>query len=160
MRSKPRIKILLKDSYLQFIKNSVGSKSWRNFYALVGGRKKDIMQDGELSCASFVSSVLLMFDLIKKRHATVQGTIKDMKESGWYEIKELKRGAILIWEKRDFPEGSKHFHIGFAVGKKKAISNSHKHKSPQVHHITYGAKNNKPARKIEKIFWHKKLDKL
>ena len=126
----------------------------------VGGKKKDILKDGELSCASFVSSVLLMFGLIKKRHATVKGTVKDMFRSGWQEIEKPKPGCVLVWEKRHVPGRSEHKHIGFYHNNKSALSNSHKQKSPQIHHLTYGTKKDGlPVRKIEKIFWHKRLDK-
>lgn len=152
------MKHLLKDSYLQVIKNSVGSKSWRNFYALVDGREKDILKNGELSCAYFASSILLMFGLIKNVHATVSGTSTDMKISGWQEIEKPKSGAVLLWEKQKQGKRGEHFHLGFVINNKQAISNRWEHKCPVIHHITYGTKNGQPVRKILKIFWHKKLD--
>ena len=154
-----KLKLDLKKSYPQTIKNSVGAKVWRNFYAFVDGEKRDILKNGEFSCASFVSSVLLMFGLIKERHATVRGTLKDMIKNGWREVKKIKPGAVLIWQERKASDKQKHPHIGFFIGEQKAVSNSHKHKSPQMHHITYGKKKDgSPKRKIEKIFWHKKLE--
>jgi hypothetical protein len=153
-----KIKPILKDSYLAFIKNSAGAKSWRSLYASVGGRKEDILKGGEFSCAYFASSILLIFGLTKNVHATISGTIKDMKASGWREIEKPKPGAVLLWEKQKQGKGEPHFHLGFAINKNQAISNRWEHKCPIIHHITYGIKNKKPVRKIEKIFWHTKLD--
>lgn len=156
-----KIKPILKDSYLRFIKNSVGSKSWRNFYAMVGNEKKDVLKDGELSCAFFVSSVLVIFGLMESRHMTVKNTTKDMVKNGWYEISKPKPGAVLLWEAIKFPSGSINKHVGFYLGDKKAASNRWEKKSPMAHHFTYGVrKDGSPKRKIEKIFWHKKLDEL
>lgn len=149
---KPKIIPLTKENYLRFIKNSVGSKNFQKFYALVGGKKKDILRDGDLSCAYFVSSVLKIFDLIGKVHVTVSGTVKDMKKSGWRETKQLKEGNVLLWEARETKRET-HKHIGFYVGGKKAISNSDKMQVPVRHSFTFGNK-----RKIEKIFWNIKLN--
>lgn len=154
-----KVKPILKDSYLKLIRNSVGAKVWRNFYADVNGKKRDITRNGELSCAFFVSSVLLMFNLIKDRHLTIKSTVADMRKSGWYGIKKPRPGSILIWEEVEFYNGSKNKHIGFSISNKLAVSNNHELGSPQVHHITYGTKKDgSPKRKVEKIFWHKKLD--
>jgi hypothetical protein len=144
---------LLKDSYLAVIKNSVGSKLFRNFYAQVNGKKKDILRNGELSCAFFVSSILKIFDLISKTHFTVKNVVEDLKKSGWKEIKKPKIGSVIVWERKKFSK-EVHRHIGFYVKKNIAISNSSKKKTPIFHHFTFNKK-----RKIEAIFWHKNLEK-
>jgi hypothetical protein len=153
-----KIEPIIYDSYIAVIKNSVGANTWRNFYAKVDDKKVDIMQDGDLSCAFFVSSILSLFGLIKHPHTTVESTIKDMEESGWQEIKKPKIGSVLIWEAITDSKEEVHRHIGFYIGNKTAISNSSKKRVPVKHHWTFGEKNGKPIRKIEKIFWHKKLD--
>jgi len=101
-----------------------------------------------------------MFKLIKKPHATVNGTINDMEKSEWQKIKKLKRGSVLVWMPKEFDEGGvKAFyrHIGFYIGNAKAISNSTKFGMPKIHHWTYGTKKGKPIRNVEAIYWHKKL---
>ncbi|SRR3989339_919259 len=148
------IKQLKKESYLKFIKNSAGVSTWRNFYAEVGGVKKDVLKNGDLSCAFFATSVLLIFGLIEKVHFTVKGAVGDLEKSGWKEINNLKPGAVLIWEKNKFFSNE---HIGFYLNKKKAISNYFLKKKPFQHHFTYGTINGLPKRKIIKIFWHKEL---
>ncbi len=148
------------------IKNSVGSKMFRNSYAKVNGKKTDILDDGELSCAFFVSSILAIFPLFEllkyPPHATVEGTVKDLERSGWRKIpaaKEPQIGSIIVWEKKNFGKNDFHKHIGFYIGGKNAISNSLKKRTPIIHHWTYGEKNGRPVRKIEAVYWNKKLSK-
>lgn len=161
-QNKTKITPLTYGSYMAVIKNSVGAKMFRNFYALINGQKKDILENGELSCAFFASTILHLFKLIKEPHTTVASTIKDMEESGWYKIKKIKQGSVLIWEALEsFEKGEvkRYFrHIGFYVGDDKAISNSSRLGMPKVHHLTYGIRDDKPVRKIEAIYWHKKLN--
>ncbi len=149
---------ILYDTYIAVIKNSPGSNLFRNSYAKIGRNRKDILENGKRSCAFFASSILCIFNLIKEVHATVDGTLKDLRNSGWGEIKRVKIGSILVWEAMDFGNGDAHKHIGFYVGKNKAISNFYKARQPIIHHWTFGAKKGKPIRKIEAIFWNKKFD--
>ncbi len=162
LMKKEKVIPILFDTYIAIIKNSVGSKIFRNSYAKVNGKKKDILRNGKLSCAFFVSSILALFPLfglIKyPPHGTVDGTIRDLEESGWEKIKNPKVGSILVWEKIDYGNKNFHKHIGFYIGGSKAISTSNvKHGKPTIHHWTYGIKGNQPIRKVEAIFWNKKL---
>lgn len=158
MKTKKKIKSLLKDSYLAMIKNSQDCKMFRNFYALINGKKQDILNNGEFSCAFFVSSILVIFGLVKKTHCTVMSVLKDMEGSGWTKIKleKIKPGSVILWEgKKDGKDV--HKHLGFYIGENKAISNAfyfYKKREPFIHHFTYNGK-----RKIETVFWHKNLKK-
>ena len=143
-------KSFLSDTYFAMIKNSVGTKLFRNFYAQIDGRKIDVMKNGGLSCAFFLSSLLSTLGLAKATHTTVESTVKDMEQSGWKPTKKLMPGSIIVWE-----EKKEHKHIGFYIGNNRALSNSSKKKSPATHHLTYGVKT-APARKIEAIYQHKK----
>lgn len=149
---KQKIVPLMFDSYLVVIKNSVGSKLFRNFYAKVDNKKTDVMKDGELSCAFYVSSVLVLFQMIDKAHGTVDYTVLALKKSGWRIVKKPKIGSVLIWEETDYGRNDIHKHIGFYVGDNKAISNSSKLGYPVRHHWTFGGK-----RKVEMILWNPKL---
>ena len=149
--------LLLKDSYLKTIENSLGSKLFRNLYFQQKGQKTDILQDGNLSCAVFVSWILRNFYLIKNVHSTVRGAVKDLKKSGWHRIKKPKKGAVLVWEEKRGKTGL-HKHLGFYTAKNTAISNSSEKKKPIQHHWTYGPKNGKNYRRVIEIWWHKKLD--
>lgn len=154
--TKSKLKILTYQNYLQMIKTSTGSRMFQQLYVLDNGKKKDILRNGELSCAYYVSSILKIFDLISRPHATVKGTIEDIIKNGWRETKKLKPGNILIWQEKKFPDGSINQHIGFYFDKQKAISNNFKERMPLVHHFTYGqTKLGQPKRKIIKILTHK-----
>lgn len=152
---KSKVELILYDTYLAFIKNSVGSKIFRNSYAKVNGKKVDILHNGKLSCAVYVSSLLVLFKLIKEPHAVVDSTVKDLLASNWKIVKEPKAGSILVWGEVDFGDNEKHKHIGFYLGNKKALSNRTELGYPVKHHWTYGGK-----RKIEMILWNDKLEKL
>ena len=153
------IKILIKDSYLKAIENSIGSRLFKNLYfkSKNPGKKIDALQNGNLSCAVFASWILRNFYLIKNVHSTVKGTIKDLKSSGWREIKKPKIGAVLIWEEKNGETGP-HKHLGFYMGKNSAISNSSEMKKPVQHHWTLGNKTDKNYRRVIEIWWHKKLE--
>jgi len=147
-----KITPLIKESVLAFVKNSIGSNTFRNLYALVNDEKKDILEDGKVSCAAFTSAILLQFGLIQKGHATVDSTIKDMEESGWYKINESKEGCVLVWEPTEL-DGSTNKHTGFYIDNDQAISNSYAKRTPQIHHWTYD-----DTRKIIAMYWHNKLN--
>lgn len=146
--------ILVLESYIAMVKNSVGIKMFQNFFIREGGKKKDILNGGEFSCAIYVSSILYIWKLINGPHCTVISTLKDLDGSNWYEIKKPKIGAVLIWEATAFSQKDIHTHIGFYIGSDKAISNDYKSKKPKIHHYTF---NNK--RKISHILWNDKLEK-
>ncbi len=151
-----RIQLLIKESYIETIKNSINSSVFKTLWAVVDGEKQDILDAGRKSCGVFTSSILLMFGFIKERHATVSGTIKDMERSGWFEIQEPRIGCILRWEKK-FGNGEDNDHIGFYIGDHMAISTSSKECVPIEHHFTYGEENGEPKRKIVAIYWHENL---
>lgn len=132
-------KIAIYDSYLKMIKNAVGTRMFRNLYLEKNGRKFDATEDGDLSCAFFVSNVLLIWGLISEGHATIKGTIKDMKKSGWKRISqtETKPGDVVVWEEKKSGKGRTCFHIGFYIGDKKTISHSDGVKTISSHHWTY-----------------------
>jgi len=133
----------------RLIENSISTKIFRNNYFLIDGKSKDILKNGELSCAFYISSILYLLKLVKDIHTTVQGTLKDLEESGWYKINKPKKGAIVLWDKDE--EG--HYHLGFYWNNKKAVSNVSSKKSPNFHPIKY--KN----RKILAFYFHKELEK-
>jgi len=143
------------------IENAAKGEVWmfRNFYAIKDDKEIDIFQNGGLSCAAFTSSILYFFNStlefmnkpkwIANMHANTRSVEKDILQHGWIETKELKVGAILVWEELNgYP------HIGFYVGNEKAVSNDSRGKGfPHKHHYTYN-----DTRKIEKIYWHPELD--
>lgn len=154
MTGKQKVGFFIHDTYLAVIRNSVGSKLFRNLYLVKNNKRIDASNDGQLSCAVFVSWVLRIFYLIKEGHATVDGTMKDLKRSGWYKIKKPKIGSILVWEEI-FLNGTLNKHMGFYIGNEEAVSNSRSKRTPVKHHWTFGGK-----RKVELILWNNKLGRL
>jgi hypothetical protein len=128
---------------------------FRNLYIVdEKGKKSDVLRNGDVACAYFVSSVLKIFSLITWPHVTCDSTIKDILENGWRKTKKLKPGYVLLWERNK--RGRRH--LGFYMGNNKAVSNSSKKGYPVIHHFTYGKnKKNQPRRKIEEIFVHKDI---
>lgn len=141
------LEIDLKKSYLAMIKNSIGSKMFRNRYFFIRDKSKDILENGFLSCAFYVSSVLYLNGLISAIHCTVDGTVKDMRKSGWQKIKKPATGSVLVWEKGK--DG--HKHIGFYIGKNLAVSNNSTKKTPTKHKLHY------QGRKIIEVYFYPKL---
>lgn len=141
------MKKFLYDNYLAVINNSLGTNIFKNFYAEIDGKREDVMKDGELSCAFFVSSILSLFKLIKEPHATVKSNVNDLIQSGWKETTEPRPGDILVWEEVTFDDGTRNEHIRFYVGGHKAISNSYKLGYPVAHHWTFEG-----ARKVKTIY--------
>jgi hypothetical protein len=146
-----KMKLDLKKSYLNKISQSVGSRFFRNLYFKSDAGSTDIMKNGDLSCAHFVSCILYFFGLIGELHATVASTVEDMEASGWKKIKEPRVGAILVWE-----AVNENSHIGFYIGNGQAISNSSKKRMP-IEHRWDKASGAKRQRRVTAIFWHKKL---
>lgn len=145
-------RILLYESYLKMIKNSIGTKMFRNLYLEMDGKKIDATENGEMSCAYFVSNVLLIWKLISEGHATINGTIRDMEKNGWEKIsiEKIKPGDVLVWEEKPHHiSGRIRSHLGFYVGDKKAISHDSVAKE---HHWTYNDK-----RKIIAVYSYSKF---
>ena len=130
----------------------IREKDYKNDNSYDEFKKEDIMEGGELSGAFFVSAITTMFNLTKEMHATVDHVVKDLAESGWTEIQEPRKGAIVVWEKQKFGN-EEHKQIGFYVGDDEAISNSSAEKVPTKHDLTFGGK-----RKVTDYFWNEKLD--
>ena len=159
MAGKPQLDVFR--SYIAAIENSVGTNLFRNMYFRVDGKVVDVLDDGDLSCAVFVTAILRMFNLIKDPHTTVKATLEDIKESGWYEIKEPRKGALIHWgfKKKDDGTQGKHHHLGFYLNEQEAISNDSIARVIAKHHPTYGTLENGEARRdILAYYWHEKLD--
>lgn len=148
MSENKKITPLFFQSYLRAIENSVGSHLFRNFYCSDGKKTVDIYQNGNLSCAYFVSAILVLFGFISRPRATVFSLLESLKESDFLavDLSELKKGDIILWEKKLGANGF-HQHIGFYLGDDRAISNSPRTKTPIIHHYTF---NNK--RKIIAVY--------
>lgn len=154
------VKPLLFETYLTTIKASVGAEIFKHNFALVDGNKQDILKNGQLSCAFFVSFILNAFNLLPAEglHTGVDGLVRDLLKSGWQLIDTPRIGAVLVWERIIQTDGEPHQHVGFYLGDDQAISNSSEQGTPAIHHVTYGTKSDgTPERKLIAIYWHDSL---
>jgi len=156
---KPKASFALFRSYMAAIKNSAGTKIFKNlYYNEIDGRVIDVLQNGNLSCAYYVTSILYHFKLIDEMRLGVAETAEAMKRAGWKIIEKPVPGSVIVWEEKFFKSsGKSHMHIGFYLGKGKAMSNSSKGKSPLIHFWRYNLEP-RNYRKIKEILWHDKLN--
>ncbi|MCX7589549.1 MAG: hypothetical protein N2Z85_01245 [Patescibacteria group bacterium] len=154
----PNIKVLKfdkKKSLKVLIKNSLNSKFFRSiyFFDYQNKKSKDILKNGDLSCAFYVSIILKILGLINNVHTTVNSTILDLEKSGWHKIDKPKFGSVILWDyKKSKNRKNQHMHLGFYLNKNKAVSNSSKLKSPQIHDLYY------EQRPIKSFYFHKELE--
>lgn len=144
-------------NFLACIENSVGTRMFRTYYDANG---KDVMDNGNLSCAYYVSSILHLFGLIDRPHFTVKGTEFSMKNIGWYVITKPKKGCVVIWDPI-LQNGNVHFHIGFYIGDGQAISNRSSLEAVGEHSLHYSGLDKEGLKReatISKLYWHKDLD--
>jgi hypothetical protein len=157
--AKPKPEVFL--SYIRTIENSVSSNLFRNLYFRINNRVVDVLEDGDLSCANYVTAILYLFDLTKERHTTVLNTIEDIQKSNWYEIKKPRKGALILWDYKRKSDGTqgKNRHVGFYIAKETAISNSSSKRIIVRHHPTFGTfPNGKAKRDILAYYWHDNLN--
>jgi hypothetical protein len=151
MKGEPG-QLALFDSYMAVIENSPGSHLFRNAYFHVDGERVDVLNNGDLSCAVFVTAILKLFDLSPEINTTVHGAIEAMLSSGWNEINEARRGCVFVWESHPGDDGHQHKHIGFCTGPNTAISNNWQNRCPIVHGHDYR------GLAIERMLWHPALE--
>jgi len=142
---------LAQKSLYAMIRNSIGSNLFRNFYCRFPEKDIDVMKNGALSCAFFVSSLTTICGLSERMHGTVQATIKDLLSHGWNFVADkegLEICDVVIWEPQKV-EGELHSHIGFYIGNGRAVSNSSIHGVIKEHDIYFEG-----SRKIIQILRH------
>lgn len=130
------MELLPKATYLSVIKGAVGASMFRHNYARVEGEDRDILDDGQLSCAFFVSFVLRAFGLIKTLHTRTEGTVKDLERSGWQRTETPHEGDVVVWEAMQQRSGV-FPHLGFYLDEKTAISHRDTLCTPIVHSLTF-----------------------
>ncbi|MEI7741146.1 MAG: hypothetical protein WCJ29_01425 [bacterium] len=137
------MKFLTRENIISMVQASVGAKLWRHNFALVDGHKKDLVKNGRLSCAFFVSSILFHFKMISDLHTTVEGTERDMLANNFRRVKKPVPGDVIVWGPSNIHDVTPHLHIGFFIGGTRAISNSSRFGFPIRHDINFGAQNRK-----------------
>jgi hypothetical protein len=144
------------ETYLQMIENSIGSAQYRNFYVWTDERGTfDALDDGENSCAFFVSSLLTLMKVMQGVHGTVESTINELKDSGWRIIEDeadIKSGDVLVWEPQEFHDGM-YEHIGFVAKDGQAVSTSWKERTVVKHDLYFGEANRAISQIFRKDSW-------
>jgi hypothetical protein len=125
-----KLHLLKHKNYLATINALPDSQLFRHLYAVdEDGKEQDIADDGNLSCAYVVSTVVHVFGWIDRPHATVKSTVTALEKSGWRETKAPRPGDIVYW-----PLGeTENEHIGFCIDDKTAISNNCQAHAPKKH---------------------------
>ena len=148
-----------RENFLLCVQNSIGTQIFRSYLDKDGN---DVLKNGDLSCAYFLSSILLLHGLIDRAHFTVPGTLFAMENSGWYTIKTLKKGCIVVWGSVH-QNGADHKHLGVYIGDQQAISNRSSLGMPGEHPLHYSGLDkdgNKHKAPILKLYWHSAFDKV
>lgn len=142
----------IKENYLAMIEGSIGTPMFRHLYQKKDDVVKDILRDGQVSCAFHTSLILCLpnITLLPQPHATVEGLIKRLDTTaGWEKLPTPEhKGDIIIWEKQAQKGGEPHLHAGFYWNEEEAISHLDFAVSPQKHHLTFGVKDDEPVRRI------------
>lgn len=142
--------ILSKESLLAMIENSVGSNLFRSLYVEKDEGVIDILENGEVSCANFVSTILHRFQLITLPHATVTGLIRRLELEQWERVGTPEPGDVIIWEAIKQVSDELHLHCGFYVGNDMAVSNDYRVGVPVRHHYT----DELPGRVVVALYRH------
>lgn len=127
------LKPLVLKNLLHVVNAAVGIELFKHLYVadIKAGKEFDAMQNGNLSCAFFVSTILTMLKLIDRPHATVDTTLKTMEQAGWRKANTPVVGAVVYW-----PPSAKNEHIGFYLGDDTCVSNSSAKGVPVKHSLT------------------------
>ena len=148
-----------KKNFLLSVKNSIGSQLFRSYLDKEGN---DVLKDGDLSCAYYISSILLLHGLIDRPHFTVDGTLYAMENAGWHKITNPKPGCIIVWGSVN-QDGSNHKHLGIYLGEGQAISNRSSLGMPgehSLHHSGLDKDGHKKKVPILAMYWHSAFDKV
>lgn len=143
---------LLRLTYLKMIENSIGSKIFNSAFVKdkTTGKVFDVLNDGEYSCAFFVSGILSLVGLIDRPHSTVK-TVSEVlaRSERWERVEGLTpvAGDVVVWEEAVFEDGSKNDHIGFCLDEKTAVSTNYKEKKVAKHSIDFDG-----TRKFQEVF--------
>lgn len=130
------MQLVPKATYVAMIRNSVGSQMFRHNYAVIEGVETDILKNGELSCAFFVSFMLRAFGLLKELHVRTAGTVKDLEASDWRRTDTPQEGDVVVWEEMQQKSGI-YPHLGFYLDEQTAISHRDTHLAPVRHSLTF-----------------------
>ena len=150
------MEILRKETYIKMIENSVGTKLFNSIIIKnETGEVQDLLNDGEYSCALFVSSVLVLHLLLPRARTTVANLEKELTDhKSFIEVpkESIETGDVIFWESVTYEDGSQNRHVGFAISSHEAISTNYIEKCVVRHATDKEIENTGKIRKIEKVF--------
>lgn len=149
------MEILRKDTYVKMIENSINTKLFNSIIIKEDEVTKDLLNDGEYSCALFVSGILFLNLLIPRTRTTVNNLEKDLIEyKNFIEVPsdDIQDGDIVFWESVTYEDGSQNRHVGFAISNTEAISTNYIKKCVVKHPLHKEIENTGEIRKVEKVF--------
>jgi len=152
---------LILKTYLAFIKRSVGSPIWQEFYASVNGKVSEVTRGGNVSCSWYVTSVLKIFSLISTVQITVHRALDEMERHVWKQIPRPRTGCVVLWAakpadpKRMKQDGKTYNamirHLGFYIGGGQTVTNDGRGtRKPQIKPLHY--------RPVEAYYWNRNLE--
>lgn len=150
--------LALRESLHAVLEGSTGTSMFRTLYRARDGVLEDVIDDGDLACAFFISTILSMFGLISNGvHTTVRMTLNDMDESEWIVVGEPEPLAVVLWGEKQGDDGRPHLHIGICVDAEYAIEHSAVTKSPRKIRIDALTMPDRSPRPPIAFFVHPKL---
>jgi len=149
--------LALFQTYLAMILGSVGSHQYRQLFVCTVKGIRDVMRDGDLACAYFVSSILTLCGLIAEGvHTTIDETVRDMESYGWEKIPGPRVGSVVVWAKI-CDDGHFHRHIGFCIGDGGAVSIDVIFGVPVFQPLIERTDSGVPCRLVESYYFHPRL---
>ncbi|MES2007207.1 MAG: hypothetical protein V4436_03850 [Patescibacteria group bacterium] len=118
------------------------------------GEVQDVCNNGEYSCAFFVSSLLTLTSYLERPRATVAGlraSLLSLSLERVASVEDVWPGDIIFWEKIVFDNGQANEHVGFVITKSRAISTSFKKRMVVEHDIEMPGGMGEEKRKITLI---------
>lgn len=121
-------------NYVSAIRGAIGTNMFRHLFLVdEHGVEFDAADDGENSCALFVTAILHLFARIDRMHATVNSVVEYFEKSKfWQKTENPQQGDIVIYPSI---KGGGTGHIGFLMADDEVISNSSEKKTPNAHSL-------------------------
>lgn len=158
IKTEENAPLALLETFLTVTRKSVGCEMFQTLYVTRHNGLEDVIGNGDLACAYYVSSILHMFNLIKGGvHTTVSMTVNDMLDSAWSVSlgSQPQPGDIVVWEEKLSSSDRKvHRHIGICIDSVHAVSNDSKTGVPALHRINGLLDQNGKERGVEAYYTH------
>lgn len=148
----------LRATFLDLVIGSVGTNMYRNVHVVRSEDVVNVTDDGDLSCAYYVSAVLRHFHLIQHGfYTTITHTLADMRRSGWEVCEKPAPGVVVVWVSKECTDGP-HRHIGICLDETYCVSNSPIARTPQKHEILGLLDHAGGVRAVEMYYKHPRLE--